>query len=113
MHRADKFLLTVFAIFISVVGTLIFILPQKDFSESENRYLARLESPTIKSLFSGEYAKGISSFYSDQFPLRSAATSLYAICERGLGKKISGGVINDGEHLISIPSTAAKKSIKF
>lgn len=102
MKRTDKALLIIFTAFVLIIGSLIFILPQKDFSDAENRYLAKAPELSIASLLSGEYAKGISSFYTDQFPLRTAATSLYAICERSVGKNISGGVISYGEQLISI-----------
>lgn len=114
MHHADKILLGIFASFVLIIGTLIFVLPQKEYSEAENRYLTKLEAPSISSVLSGEYAKSISSFYSDQFPLRSVATSAYAICEKSMGKKIIGGVINDGERLISIPkANTSEKDIPF
>ena len=103
MKKADNALISIFASFVLIVGCLIFILPQKDFSESENRYLSKAPSFTVTAILNGEYAKGISSFYNDQFPLRSLATSTYAICERAMGKKIVGGVILDENKLIAIP----------
>lgn len=102
MTRTDKTLLIICATFVIIIGSLIFILPQKDFSESENRYLSKMPSFNISSLLSGEYTKGISSFYTDQFPLREAATSVYAISERSIGKKNVGGVIFYGDQLIAI-----------
>ena len=102
MTRTDKTLLIICATFVIIIGSLIFILPQKDFSESENRYLSKMPSFSISSLLSGEYTKGISSFYTDQVPLRKIATSVYAISEQSIGKKNVGGVIFYGDQLIAI-----------
>ena len=102
MTRSDKAILVICSLFILVFRALIFILPQQDFSESENRYLAKLPKFSVDSFLSGEYAKNISSFYTDQFPLRNAAASLYAISERSLGKKTVGEVICYKKQLIPI-----------
>lgn len=99
----DKGLLIICATVVIIIGSLIFILPQKDFSESENRYLSKMPKFSINSLLNGDYTKGISSFYTDQFPLRKIATSAYAISERAMGKNIIGGVIQSSDKLISIP----------
>lgn len=103
MCRADKILLSLCASFILIIGIVIFILPQADFSESENRYLAKAPSFSASKLFSGDYTRELSSFYSDQFPMRSAATTLYSLCERAMGKKNVGGVICYESRLIAIP----------
>ena len=102
MRSCNKALLTLCGIFIIAIGSLIFILPQKDFSESENRYLAKMPRFSLSSLLEGNYTKELSSFYSDQFPLRRTATSLYSVCERSLGKRNIGGVILYKEKLVSI-----------
>ena len=102
MKIADKSLLVIFTVFVLIMGILIFILPQKDFSESENRYLAKAPTLSVSAIFSGDYAKDVSSFYTDQFPLRHLATSVYAVSERVLGKKSIGGVILHNNQLIAI-----------
>lgn len=107
MTKSDKTLLIIFTAIVLIIGSLIFILPQKEFSEGENRYLARMPKFSIESLISGEYAKGISSFYTDQFPLRKVATSVYAVSERAIGKNVSGGVIEYNKKLISISKKEA------
>ena len=101
MQRNDKILIALCASFVLIIGVLIFILPQKDFSESENRYLTRLEAPSAQSFFSGEYTKKLSAFYSDQFPLRSYATTLYSMSEKALGKREINGVIQYQNHLVA------------
>lgn len=114
MKRENKALIVICTVFILLFGSLIFILPQKDFSENENRYLNKAPRASVNSILSGEYAKDLSSFYRDQFPMRETATSLYAISERALGKRTVGKVIVDRERLISIPDSKAKEaSIPF
>lgn len=114
MQRNDKILIALCASFVLIIGALIFILPQKDFSEGENRYLTRLEAPSAQSLFSGEYTKKLSAFYSDQFPLRSYATALYSVSEKTLGKREINGVIQYQNHLVArskeikVPNTPIK-----
>jgi hypothetical protein len=99
--KKDKILIMLCSFFVLLFGALIFILPQKDFSEGENRYLTRLEAPSAQSLFSGEYTKKLSAFYSDQFPLRSYATALYSVSEKALGKREINGVIQYQNHLVA------------
>ena len=99
--KKDKILILLCSFFVLILGALIFILPQKDFSERENRYLTRLEAPSVQSFFSGEYTKKLSAFYSDQFPLRSYATTLYSMSEKALGKREINGVIQYQNHLVA------------
>ncbi len=101
MKKHDKFLIIFCSAFIFIIGTLIFILPAKSFSQKENRYLAVLPSPTADKILSGDFTKEISNFYADQIPMRDAATALYALCEKGLGKREINGVIIYGSHLIT------------
>ena len=110
MAKYNKLLLIICAAFVLAIGSLIFILPQKNFSESENRYLSKLPNFSITSLLNGNLAKEISSFYTDQFPARQAATSTYALCELSLGKRNVGGVIKYRDKLISIPKKQTAKS---
>lgn len=50
---------------------LFFIaLPRKEFSENENRYLAKPPEFTIKNLLEGNYMEGLEALSTDHFPLR-------------------------------------------
>ena len=112
MTRTDRIFLIICGVIILILGSLIFILPQRDFSESENRYLQKMPTFSMSSLLSGNYARELSSFYTDQFPLRNIATSVYALSERCMGKKTVGGVICSGEQLIAISKNEeAKKKL--
>ena len=109
MTRADKILVIIFGVIISTIGCLIFLLPQREFSKKENRYLARLPRFSAEAVFSGEYARGISDFYTDQVPFRDVATAVYALSERCIGKRTVGGVVCDGEQLIAISQSGKTK----
>ena len=106
MKTSDRILSAICAAIILTIGIIIYIIPQRDFSESENRYLTKLQKPTVDTVLNGDYANNISSFYSDQFPLRSYATAVYSLTERSLGKREIGGVILYGEQLIARQSKA-------
>lgn len=99
--KGDRILLALCATIILTMGTIIYVIPQKEFSASENRYLTKLQKPRIEAVLKGEYAKSISNFYSDQFPAREYATAIYSLTEKGLGKREIGGVILYGEQLIA------------
>lgn len=113
MTKSDKFLVVFCASFILILGALIFILPSKNFSEKENRYLTKLETPTVQTTLNGAFAKNLSDFYADQFPLRNIATSLYSICEKSLGKREINGVIHYGSHLIARSKEQFPQSASF
>ena len=106
MKTSNRILSAICAAIILTIGIIIYIIPQRDFSKSENRYLTKLQKPTVDTVLNGDYANNISSFYSDQFPLRSYATTVYSLTERSLGKREIGGVILYGEQLIARQSKA-------
>lgn len=101
MKTNDKILIIFYSAFTLIIGALIFILPQKSFSQKENRYLTTLSSPTVDSIINGTFSQELSSFYADQIPFRNEATSLYALCEKALGKNEINGVITYSSQLIA------------
>ena len=55
--------------------TALFIIPvcsflqeDKDFSESENRYLARQPAISVQNMLSGKFMKDTDQYINDQFP---------------------------------------------
>lgn len=82
----DISIVIIIALFLFGVGIGIFVLPDKSFSERENRPLATLPTASIRSLLDGSFSQKLSDFYSDQLPFRDEFGSLYAISELALGK---------------------------
>lgn len=94
---SDRTVIALFLSLIFVLGALILILPDKDFSEQENRSLQKF--PQIQSrfdgnlveriaagkfldkYFSGDFAEDISDYYADQFPARNFFVGLKGVSE--------------------------------
>lgn len=69
------------------------ILPDKSFSEQENRGLRTLPSFTWKKLASGVFAAEINDYFADQFPLRDALVGWKGFSEIALGKGENDGIL--------------------
>ncbi len=93
---SDGLLLITLSAIIVIFGVLIFLLPQAEFSEAENRPLADFPEFSVDALLSGEFTEGIADFYSDRFPLRDLFVGLKATAERLMLKGENNGVI-EGE----------------
>lgn len=81
------------ALTVICLSALIWILPQKDFSENENRYLQGLPSLTLLSLTDGSFSEELSDYCNDHFPFRDFFVSLNSYIGLALGKSEAGGVI--------------------
>ncbi len=83
---------------LSIANTLN---PKRDFSENENRYLAKMPPLTADSIFSGEFSTDFESYLSDQFIGRDAWMALGTDWKRALGNRKIGDVYlgNDGYYL--------------
>lgn len=112
---------------IALVTLLIFLLPDKTFSEQENRVLQTF--PKVQSAFSGTFAervkKGkfldryfdkkfqsdIPDYFADQFPGRDFFVGMKGVCETALGMGENNGVLRgrDGYLLtkVSAPDRSA------
>jgi len=87
-----KTLTCIFVFLIFSLSLLGLILPDRTFSENENRYLEKLPSFSLKALFDGSYTADFESYITDQFPLRDEWIAIKTAAERLIGKKESGGV---------------------
>lgn len=87
--------ISVFSVFIAFITTffvLFLALPDRDFSERENRYLTSAPKFSLQALFSGGFTTSFESYTTDQFPFRDAWTTIKARCERLCGKQENKGV---------------------
>ena len=69
------------------------VLPKKEFSENENRMLAKFPELSIKKISNGEFQSEFENFLSDQFPLRDNLLSVSVRASRLGGKKEINDVI--------------------
>lgn len=106
---ADRTVLALFLAMIFVFGALIFIIPDKEFSEQENRVLQTL--PQLQSkfdgnlierikagkfldkYFSGDFSEDIADYYADQFPARDFFVGLKGVTEIAMLKGENNDVV--------------------
>ena len=89
----------------SMSSSLIFA-PPKSFSAEENRPLAARPAFSLKAIVSGEYFEAISTYCTDQMPLKRSFSNLYATCELALGKReVNGVLLLEGGRLVTRENT--------
>lgn len=72
---------------LAVGGAAIFVLPQRTYSEAENRYLTKLPHISAEGILSGEVQRTLTEAASDQFPgrdtwMQMATTGQYLLYHR-------------------------------
>jgi len=102
-----------FCLFIFGFGIAQFVLPDKEFSEQENRFLEQLpdlefgdlSAGLLKSgnFFNGKFMEEFEDYIIDQFPLRDQWIQLKAWCEKTMGKQENNGAYlgTDGNTLFA------------
>jgi len=81
-----------FTTFISVFFLLFLFMPDKIFSEQENRELTQAPAFSFESLFAKKFTTKFESYTTDQFPFRDSWTTLKARSELAIGKEENKGV---------------------
>jgi len=101
--KYSAFISVLFCLFIFGFGILQFLVPDRDFSEQENRFLAQFSPPTLESLKSGKFMEDFEDYVVDQFPLRDWWINLKARGEKLLGKQENNKVYfgTDGNTLFA------------
>ena len=90
--KFNIFLSAVFCLFISFILVISTILPDKEMSELENRYLAKPPKLSLETLTNGSFMEGAEEYASDQIVGRDFWVALKAWCERLSGKQENNGV---------------------
>lgn len=106
------FLITLCTVIVAL-GLGIFLLPQKSFSEKENRSLSTMPSVSLSSVISGRFFDELNSFYSDQIPMRNEFTAIYSLTEKSLGKIETNGVIHTkSKAVVALPQYSEISKVK-
>ena len=92
-RAADLLLLLTLSLILLGFGIAIFLLPQEDFSEQENRSLQTMPALTVDILTDNTVSRDIADFYADQFPARSALIGLKTLSEISLLRMENNGVL--------------------
>ena len=78
--------------FLAVFGAGLAFLPEKVFSDTENRYLAQKPEWTAEAFLDGSYGEDYEKYLSDQFPMRGSLVALKTLAQRSAGKGDVNGV---------------------
>ena len=102
-RKYSIFVTALFCAFLFGFGIAHFILPDRDFSDQENRFLSQFRAPEPDTLRSGKFMEDFEDYITDQFPLRDRWIQLKALSERALGKQENNGVYfgADGQTLFA------------
>lgn len=97
------FITALFCTFVFGFGIAHFIIPDRDFSEQENTFLAQFKPPTWDTVRSGQFMEDFEKYFNQQFPLRDQWVRLKARSERALGKQENNKVYfgKDGQSLFA------------
>ena len=104
-----------FCLFIAGFGVLHILMPDREFSQVENRYLAQFPTFSWDKLKDGTYTAGIETYLEDQFPFRDGWMGLKTRYEWLLGKREFNNVYLCGDRLISkvTKSDRADKNLTY
>ena len=87
----------VFVAFIFIFALLFIILPKKDFSETEKRYLAKRPEFSLEALGSGKFASDTEKYLADHIPLRGFLVGVDSYYELLRGNNGSDGIYMGGD----------------
>ncbi len=76
------------------------LAPDRDFSENENRTLAKFPTFTWEGLTSGEFTTEVETYLADQFPARDPFMSAKAFTTRLLGQRENKGIYLADDQLL-------------
>jgi len=104
----------VFLIFIGLFFVLNLALPDKTFSQQENRMLQTAPKFTFSGLFEGKFTADFEDYVTDQFALRDRWTALKARSELAAGKTENNGIyLCENETLIEPYTAPGKGELDF
>lgn len=98
-HKLNLITVISFCTVLFLLAALFVILPDRSFSEQENRSLAAFPIPDADSFFSGEYASRINVYFADQFPFRDWLVKLKSTAELLFAKNENNGVLYHPDQL--------------
>lgn len=102
----------VFLAFVFVLTALFFILPKKEYSSSEKRYLQQAPAFSFDALFSGKFGDEFETFLSDQFGFRNFWVGLSSYYNLAIGNNGSTGIyFGKNDYLLNDPCGDGRLSV--
>jgi hypothetical protein len=90
--KYHRFICALFCLFLAGFLAANLLLPDRQFSPQENRYLTQMPELSLESVTNGEFMEDFEEYHSDQFAGRDFWIGLKAWCERLTGKQENNGV---------------------
>lgn len=88
------------------------VIPDRDFSDSENRKLAAMPEFSLSSLADGSYFAGLGDYVADQFPARDFWITVNLWMNRLTGKTEANGVyLCQDDYLMQVPGAPNEESL--
>ena len=116
--KTSIFTVAIFLAFIFLLSIFNIISPKKDFSENENRFLAKFPDSSLKNIFLGDFDTEFENYFSDQFILRDKWIEIKSNVLRSSGAIANNGVYfgKDGKlinQLINYDEKIAMNNIEY
>lgn len=90
--RSSALFFTVSVLLLAVCGVLLFVLPQRAYSENENRYLSTFQPPALSGFLDTSMQKNFTDSANDQFVCRDLWIKFATALQRAAGLQDIGGV---------------------
>ncbi|MBR6562749.1 MAG: hypothetical protein IKK70_02295 [Clostridia bacterium] len=98
-NRFEKLTVILFCSLLALLSVAFLVMPDRAFSEQENRNLQQSPELTKDSFFSGQFAKDINVYFADQFPLRDLFVRIKSGSELAFLKGENNGVLYSKDQL--------------
>lgn len=99
IKRSDLITVILFCVILASFSIAFAIMPDKEFSQQENRALQQTPKLDSDSFFSGEFGEKVNVYFADQFPLRDWFVTLKSASELTLFKGENNGVLYSDDQL--------------
>lgn len=102
----------VFCAVVALLTVISIIIPDKDYSEEENRVLADFPKFSFQNLMDTKYMTGLESYVSDHFVLRDFWINIKVHCDLLVGKtELNGVYLGDDNYLMQIPTEPNQENV--
>ena len=98
-YRFGTILLFILALY--GIPVSFFVMKDKDFSETENRYLSQKPAFSWENVVSGKYMQDVEKYINDQFPMRNTWISFKSDFLQNVGyREVNSVYLGDDDYLI-------------
>lgn len=97
--KNELFLVITFCVILASLSVLFVLLPDREFSEQENRTLEQLPELSKDSFFAGTFGREMNLYFADQFPMRDVFVKIKSGSELGFLKGENNGVLYSYDQL--------------